>query len=355
MTRPFKVIVIDDARFMVKAITDILQTDQTLQVVATARNGQDGLEKIRQYRPDVVTLDMDMPVMDGIKTIRHIMIESPVPIVVLSSLFKDGAITFEALRLGAVDFMPKPSGAISYDIHHYQQQIIDRIKIATTVNLNNVRRVRLPKWSAQDNLSGRYGYQSLDFLLAIGTTLGGPNTSIRLFAKLSPNLPAAAIVMQEISPKVIPAFVKKFDEHVPWKIEEAQDGLVLQQGSCYICSNEYSITLILNENGEPAMQLGGRIERPLDQLFATAAECFRQNAIGVLLTGVGNDGTQGFQKIRAQSGMTIAQTTDSCVYPNLTQSVIDHNSVDWVVDEQLLAEKIAAVINRGGSDETQGI
>jgi len=116
MEEQFKVLVIDDASFMVKAVTDLLEMDPDIQVVGSARNGLEGLEKIKELRPDVVTLDIDMPIMDGIRAVRHIMIEAPLPIVVLSSLFADGSITFEALRLGVVDFVPKPSGAISQDI-----------------------------------------------------------------------------------------------------------------------------------------------------------------------------------------------------------------------------------------------
>ncbi len=116
MEKKIKVLVVDDALFMRKAVTDILEEDADIQVLDTAKDGKEGLSKIKKLRPDVITLDIDMPVMDGLTAIRHIMIESPVPIVVLSSLFSDGAITFDALRLGVVDFVPKPSGAISEDI-----------------------------------------------------------------------------------------------------------------------------------------------------------------------------------------------------------------------------------------------
>jgi chemotaxis response regulator CheB len=137
-----KVLVVDDAAFMVKAVSELLESDPDIKIVGFARNGQEGLEKIKTLHPDVITLDIDMPVMDGVTAIRHIMIESPVPIVVLSSLFSDGAITFEALRLGVVDFLPKPSGAISRDIHRAKQQLIDRVKLAAVVNMQNVRRVK---------------------------------------------------------------------------------------------------------------------------------------------------------------------------------------------------------------------
>jgi two-component system chemotaxis response regulator CheB len=114
--RKIKVLIVDDASFMRKAILNMLKVDPQIEVVGTASNGQEGLDKIRELKPDVVTLDIDMPIMDGITSIRHIMIKSPVPVVVLSSMFSDGAITFDALRLGVVDFIPKPSGAVSTDI-----------------------------------------------------------------------------------------------------------------------------------------------------------------------------------------------------------------------------------------------
>ncbi|MCI5209776.1 MAG: response regulator, partial [Candidatus Electrothrix sp. ATG2] len=112
MNKKLKVLVVDDATFMTKAISDLLESDSDIEVAGVANNGLEGLEKIKELQPDVITLDIDMPVMDGLQAVRHIMIESPVPIVVLSSLFSDGSITFEALRLGVVDFVAKPSGAI---------------------------------------------------------------------------------------------------------------------------------------------------------------------------------------------------------------------------------------------------
>lgn len=344
MEEKIKVLVVDDAAFMVKAVSEILESDPDMEVVGSAKNGLEGLEKIKELHPDVITLDIDMPIMDGIKAIRHIMIESPVPVVVLSSLFADGSITFEALRLGVVDFVPKPSGSISQDISTAKQKIIDRIKLATSVNMENIRRVRLSKWDVKERLADRYGFKPLDYVLAMGTTLTGPNTFIRLFSNLSPNIPATAIVVQEISPKILSSFVKKFDEHVPWKIEMAQNGAVLEQGTCYICSNENSLSIQTDQRGSACMKVGGGVERPLDLLFSSAADIFKQNTVGVLLTGIGDDGAEGFNKIRERSGITIAQSTDTCVYPNLTQNVIERGIVDIMADENDLVREIEVVV-----------
>ena len=346
MRDKLKVLVVDDASFMIKAVSELLESDPAIEVVGSAKNGLEGLERIKELNPDVVTLDIDMPVMDGISAIRHILIESPVPIVVLSSLFNDGSITFEALRLGVVDFVPKPSGAISADISQSKQKIIDRLRIARSVNLKNIRRVKLTKLNVEESLAERYGYQPLDFLLALGTTLGGPNTIIRLMANLSPNLPAAAVVVQEISPKILSAFVEKFDELVPWKVEAAADNVVLQQGTCYVSSLENALTVQTNANGEACLKVGNGDNRPLDRLFSSAAEVFRQNTLGVILTGIGDDGAGGFTRIQEKSGVTMAQHDDSCVYPNLTQNAIEQRTVDLVVDENNLSREIEAIIRR---------
>uniref|UniRef100_UPI004057B836 response regulator n=1 Tax=Candidatus Electronema sp. TaxID=2698783 RepID=UPI004057B836 len=205
MDKKYKVLVVDDATFMTKAISDLLESDAEIEVIGVARNGLEGLKKIKELHPDVITLDIDMPVMDGLQAIRHIMIEAPVPIVVLSSLFSDGSITFEALRLGVVDFVAKPSGAISSDIHVAKQQIVDRIKLATAVNFQNIRRVRVRKNGASQTLPSASG--SLRSLVVIGTSLTGPNSFIRLMTRLEGGLPAAAVILLEISPKILPAFI----------------------------------------------------------------------------------------------------------------------------------------------------
>ena len=344
MKNPIKVLIVDDAAFMRKAIADVLEQDPQIEIVGTARNGLEGLEAIKSLRPDVITLDIDMPVMDGLTGIRHVMIESPVPIVVLSSLFTDGAITFDALRLGVVDFIPKPSGAVSTDIEKSQRQLIDRIKMASSVNLENIRRVRLQHWDINDHLAARYGYTQLDYLLTLGTTLSGPNTVIRLLSNLPPRLPAAVVVVQEISPKIITAFAKQFDASVPWRIRVAEDDLPIEQGTCYLSSYEKPFRIQSQADGSACLKQTIDEDRPLDLLFRTAADVFHQNTIGVLLTGIGEDGARGFAHIRENEGVTLAQDTQCCVYPNLTQHAIQQGTVDIVLDELKLPTAISSIM-----------
>lgn len=344
MDEPIKVLIVDDALFMRKAISEILQSDMKLDVVGTARDGLDGLEKIKELNPHVVTLDIDMPRMDGLEAIRHIMIESPVPIVVLSSLFSDGAVTFEALRLGVVDFVPKPSGGISEDMDKSRNQIIDRVKIASSVNFENIRRVRMENITGVE-LQNASSDNPLDYLITLGTSLSGPNTVIRLLTRLSPRLPAAMVVVQEIAPQILPAFVKRFNEQVAWNVEVARDGQVLQPGFCYMCSNIHSLSVENDDHGQPCLRVGDAVPQPLNRLFSSAADVFRQNTVGVLLTGIGDDGADGFARIREYNGNTIAQDTQCCVYPNLTQNAIEKGTVKTVVNEKQLPGAILSSIS----------
>lgn len=339
-----KVLIVDDASFMVKAVREILETDDEIEVVGTARNGRDALDKIKELNPDVITLDVDMPVMDGIRAIRHIMIECPVPIVMLSSLFSHGDITFEALRLGVVDFLPKPSGAISRDIHTQGQQIVDRVKIAAAERIANVHRVKLRKIDSEQELE-KYRYRALDHLITVGTTLGGPNTIIRLMSQLNPDMPASVVVIQEIASNILPAFVKQFNEYTPWRVEVAEAGKVLEPGVCYISSYEEPLVVRVNEDEEPSLQSAVGEAKPLDALFTSAADLFEQNTVGVLLTGVGDDGEKGFSHIKSKHGVTIAQNTETCVYPNLTQCAIESGVVDVVVDDDQIWTEIENTIN----------
>jgi two-component system chemotaxis response regulator CheB len=345
MDKPIKALIVDDALFMRKAIAEILETDPSLEIVGTARDGQDGLEKIKSLQPDVITLDIDMPRMDGLEAIRHIMIESPVPVVVLSSLFSDGAVTFEALRLGVVDFVPKPSGAISEDMDKSRRQIIDRVKIASSVNFDNIRRVRIqPTEGAVASGKAVDKKPPPEHLITLGTSLSGPNTVIRLLTRLSPALPAGIVVVQEIAPQILPAFVQKFNEHVAWDIQAAEDGKAIEQGVCYICSNEFALRIENDANGQPCLRLDEPVDKPLNLLFGTAAEIFQQKTIGVMLTGVGDDGAEGFAKIQQKGGVTIAQDMECCVYPNLTQHAIEKGSVTTVAHESRLPIVIESIM-----------
>lgn len=332
---PIRVLVVDDAAVMRTAVAHILESDPHLQVAGTARHGLEAIEKLEELDPDVVTLDIDMPVMGGVSAIKHIMVGSPRPIVVLSSMIREGGFVFEALRLGVVDFIPKPSLAATAGMDVMRRQLVDRVKIASSMELANVRRVRLPqKWETAQRIAHLYRFYPLDYLVAVGTNISGPNTVIRILAHLSPTIPAALVVQQDISPRVLPSFVARFDEWVPWKVTAAQDGALVEQGTCYIGSCDHSLSVVSDANQDIRLQLGPPIDQPLDTLFSSVAAVFRQNAVGVLLSGVGKDGARGFADIKAAGGVTIIKDVRACVYPNLTDNALREGVVDLVLSDR---------------------
>lgn len=325
------------------AVAQILDADPKLRVAGTARHGLEAVEKLGKLDPDVVTLDIDMPVMGGVSAIKHIMVGSPRPIVVLSSMIREGGFVFEALRLGVVDFIPKPSLAATADIDAMRRQLIDRVKIAASMELANVRRVRLPKkWETARRIARLYRFYPLDYLVAVGTNISGPNTVIRILAHLSPTIPAALVVQQDISPKVLPSFVDRFNEWVPWKVTAAEDGMLVEQGTCYIGSCDRSLSVVSDPNQDARLSVAGPIDRPLDALFSSAAAVFRQNTVGVLLSGVGEDGARGFADIKAEGGVTIIKDARACVYPNLTDNALREGVVDKALSDRDIPGAIAA-------------
>ncbi|MCK4705010.1 MAG: chemotaxis protein CheB, partial [Gammaproteobacteria bacterium] len=160
----------------------------------------------------------------------------------------------------------------------------------------------------------------------------------------SSTLPITMVVIQEIAPKILPSFAKQFAEQTSWRVEAGESGKELEQGVCYICSNETPLKIERDDKNKITLLTQAGDEQPLNALFTSASGIFGANTIGVLLTGIGDDGTEGFSTIRSNAGVTIAQSTDTCVYPNLTQCAIEDGNVDFIVDADELAKKIKSVV-----------
>jgi two-component system chemotaxis response regulator CheB len=344
MEEKIKVLIVDDANVMRKAVADILTSDPMIEIVGTAENGLIGLQKAQNLEPDVITLDMDMPVMNGISAIRHIMIKCQIPVVALSSLFADGSVTFEALRLGVVDFVPKPSGAVSRDIESDKEKIIDRVKLAAAVKVSNIHRARLHNRNSGNGDRNLRDTSPLESLIIVGTNLCGPNTIIQMMANLDPDLPTSVIAIQEISPSILPTFAQQFDRHVPWTIKSVQEDTIIETGTCYLGSNETSLSLTTTSEGETQILVGEAVDRPIDLLYSTAAEAFHGSIVGVLLGGIGDDGAEGLGRIQQHGGTSLVKDTHYCVFPNLTENAIRSGVVDQLVSDGELPAAIQSAL-----------
>lgn len=337
-----KVLVVDDSRFMLAAVTHILKSDPEIEVSGTAVDGVDALKKVGELRPDVVLLDIDMPVMDGLTALSYIMTKYPTPVVMLSGLAeKDARIAILSVERGAVDFIPKPSGVISYDIETIRDEIIRKVKIAAEVDVKRISLILPPLPSHLEGLSKEEGKKEI---VVIGASTGGPKAVEIVLAGIPHNFSAAIMVVQHMSP----LFIKSFAERLHWEsaldVTVARGEEVVSPGKVYLASNE-GVTAILKEGDDKILSVDKGISslaasHSIDHAMKSAAWTFGKSALGVLLTGAGDDGAEGMKAIKEAGGATIAEDESTCIVYGMPKAAIEMGVVDEVVPLPRIAEAI---------------
>ncbi|MBN1572386.1 MAG: response regulator [Deltaproteobacteria bacterium] len=344
--KKIRVLIVDDADFMRRALTRILEADPDIEVVGYGKTGREGIDAIRELRPDVVTLDIDMPEMDGITALKHIMIKYPTPVVVVSALTHQGQITFESLRLGVVDFLPKPSGSVSRDMELQKEDLIRKIKIASAVDIEKVRRARIRAFEKK----GKRGAWSKKGILVIGTSLGGPNNLIRFISKLPEDFPLPIVVTQDISPVILESFVEKFDSVSPIRIRKAEDGVWLDASTAYISSLDKAVTFERNRSGDVVLRVNSSEGNSIDKMMVSAAEVMRSGTIGFLFAGAEDDGVKGLMKINDMGGETLMENGNSYIFPESQMGALkgaNAKSVQISEDTVSLIIELIGKIERG--------
>src|SRR5262245_55081282 len=349
MSNRVRVLVVDDSALMRKLIPQILARDNEIEVVGTAMDGAFGLKKIDDLKPDVVTLDLEMPRMDGMETLRQITRRSRVPVIVVSALSTEGATaTFKALALGAFDFVAKPRDAASAHMDEIAQDLIAKIKAAAS---SKVRTGPVPPVLDQPKPSkpGLRPRKEPTKIVAIGISTGGPNALQYLLAKLPGDFPGTIVVVQHMPEGFTEMFARRLDESCAIDVKEAQSGDLLIAGRALVCPGDRHIkvrrmplgnTVVLSD--EP--RLNGH--RPsVDILFRSVAAEFGSRAMGILMTGMGDDGAHGLGLIKDSGGLTIAQSEDSCTVFGMPKAAIEKGNAMRVVPLDMLANTLALQCN----------
>ncbi|WP_096269871.1 protein-glutamate methylesterase/protein-glutamine glutaminase [Paucisalibacillus globulus] len=346
---PIRVIVIDDSAFMRKMISDILETDNRIQVISTARNGVDGLKKIIELSPDVVTLDVEMPIMDGITALEHIMEQHPVPVVMLSSLTKDGTInTMKAITNGAVDFIPKPSGSISLDITTIEHEIINKVIAASKVNLSDSNvSVRSPKIN-------RAKLKHPTTMVFIGASTGGPRALQRLILDLPKDFSCPVLVVQHMPAGFTKSLADRLNNLSDLHIKEATHGEIIKDRTIYIAPGDYHMkirragTVHAIELTQESLRAGHR--PAVDIMLESAANLSQVNKLAVILTGMGSDGSKGIEILKKTDPETtvIAESKESAIINGMPNAAVKTNAVNYIVHIQQMGEMIHALTNRSG-------
>jgi len=340
--KPISVMIVDDSTLLRKIIKEMFSTDDQLQVVGEAEHGLKALELIPELKPDVVTLDVNMPVMDGLTTIKHIMIKCPTPVVMFSTLTGQGSLeTFESLRYGAVDFLQKPSSLLKEDLKSQHELIISRVKNAARAGIDTIRYLR-PAQVAQDKKE--IGMQECQRVFAIGSSYGSYGSLLGLIPELKPQLPAAFLSVLYASAPHVDAFASYLDRHSRIAVRRAVDGDPLQSGTCYLAS-AFEQVQVRNESGKLLIHLhsiknGDRPGQACDTLMTSLSDTLKERASGILLSGIGEDGVAGIGAILKGGGNAIIQDPRTCLCNDTTAMTAKQYGLSAVLPGVTMAEAI---------------
>jgi two-component system chemotaxis response regulator CheB len=343
MKKPVKVLVVDDSALMRKLIPKILEQDPGIEVVGTAMDGNFGLKKIEDLQPQVVTLDLEMPGLNGIDTLKEIMRRWRLPVIVVSSHSTTGAaITLKALALGAFDFVAKPQD-VSARMPEIAEELIKKIRAAA--QSAGVQHQFLPE-EVHDAQPGKLRPVAPTRIVAIGVSTGGPNALQYLFSHLPEDFSGSILVVQHMPDGFTELFAKRLDETCPIRVKEAQAGDLLVAGRALICPGNKHMKVKKLPLGNVALlseEVPVNGHRPsVDVLFRSVAEEFGPQAVAVLMTGMGEDGAFGLGEIRAAGGYTVAQSQATCVVYGMPKVAVERGYVMRIADLQELPSLLQA-------------
>ncbi|MBM7555972.1 chemotaxis-specific protein-glutamate methyltransferase CheB [Halanaerobacter jeridensis] len=350
-----EILVVDDSAFMRKVITELLETNNKFKVVDTARNGVDALKKIEKYTPDVITLDVEMPKMNGLDFLKRLMAKKPIPVVMLSSVTAEGSEeTIKALERGAFDFITKPSGSISLDIDKVKDELLKKVKLAAQSGVQEkinrqVRRKssRTTKRSLSKEVESAQKSSSLKFngsktnLLVIGASTGGPKAIKEVMSSLPGNLQIAILIVQHMPAGFTKSLAKRLNKLSDYRVKEAEEGDKVKVGTALLAPGDYHMLI---KNGKVKLSQGVKVHnvRPaIDKTIGSVVKDYKNSIVGVLLTGMGKDGAKGMKLIKEFGGKTIAQDEKTSVVYGMPKVAYKMGAVDKVSPVYDIPKEIA--------------
>ncbi|MBM7698311.1 protein-glutamate methylesterase/protein-glutamine glutaminase [Kurthia huakuii] len=370
-----KLLIVDDSAFMRKLIGDFFVDVPTIEVIGTARNGQDALEKIKVLKPDVVTLDVEMPKLNGLEALKLIMADCPTPVVMLSSTTKAGAeITVEAMANGAVDFIAKPSGTISLDLHKIKDELVHKVLQAASVSVAKLRKTT-PATSFMLNSnstskkviskpivtptrsirtvsasSNNWNSHANKKLVLVGTSTGGPRALQEVITKIPKSITAPILIVQHMPAGFTKSLAARLDTLSEITVKEAENGDILQAGVAYIAPGGYHMKL-----QKVGMSVGVKLDnmeaprgghRPaVDVLYESASELLDYDKLAVIMTGMGSDGTKGLEILKKTGNVkAISESAHTCVVYGMPKAAFETGLIDDVEDVDDIAHTIMKYI-----------
>lgn len=337
MAEKIRVLIVDDSALVRDALKSILESDNSIEVVDTAKNGMEGVEKSFRLKPDVITMDLKMPMMDGLEAVERIMEENPIPIVVVSSM--DMKVIIQALTIGAMDFVP-----VTGDMNSIAADLINKVKIASRVK--PIRRFKIRAqapvriFKRPDNLN----------VVAIGVSTGGPQALQALLSHIPANFPGAILVVQHMSKGFIDGLVEWLKYTTKPEIKVAEEGDKIKDSAIFIAPDDFH----MKAGDDGRIHLVQNTDKTIthvpsiDVMMRSVAEVYGNNALGLIMTGMGKDGVEGMKAIKKFGGQTIAQDEKSSTIFGMNKIAIECQCVDRIVPLEQIVDEIFTMIAREG-------
>jgi two-component system chemotaxis response regulator CheB len=356
MSRKIRVLVVDDSALMRKLIPETLRRDPSIEVVGTAMDGLIGLKRIEDLHPDVVTLDLEMPRMDGMEMLRQITRKQRIPVIVFGARSEQGADSaLRALSYGAFDVVTKPQEAASGNLEQVASELASRIKAAAKagapkmVAVQDASQHQTPKPLLPPRRASR--------VVGVGVSTGGPAALEYLFSQLPSNFSGCLLVVQHMPEGFTERFARRLNDSSLIEVKEARSGDLLLAGRALICPGNRHLRVRCMDRGDVAMVVDAAPvngHKPsVDVLFQSLAQEFRGNAAAVLMTGMGEDGVAGMGAIRAAGGYTVAQSPETCVVDSMPRAAIDRRFALRVVPLDQLAGALQAICEPGEASASE--
>ncbi len=348
-----KVLVVDDSAFMRKVISEILTSASGIEVIATARNGREAVEKTNTLKPDVITMDIDMPEMDGLAALKIIMKECPTPVLMVSAHTQTGAEdTLKSFEYGAIDFIAKPGGSISLNLKDSKDEIITKVKAAAQVDVKKMKKNSKKQTSSKPLILKPRSKFALRKIVTIGSSTGGPSALEEVITKLPGDLPAPVLVVQHMPPDFTKSLAERLNRISAIEVREAKDGDMIQEGLVLIAPGDYHMELKNVKIGTEQIEMVRLNQRPRELgvrpcaniMIKSVASLHGKTSVSVILTGMGNDGTEGLKAIKSAGGQTIVQDKETSLIYGMPKSAVDAGVADYVVPLGRIAQKIVECI-----------
>lgn len=353
MNEKIRILIVDDSAFMRKSLSIILNSDDEIEIVATARDGVEGVALAKSLHPDLITLDIEMPRMDGLTALKIIMKEAPTAVIMVSSLTTEGAeSTLKALELGAVDFIPKEMSFVSVKIADIKAELIKKVKTITRQSQLH-KRLRKISGLTSKNFKASVGKSLLELpragykAVALGISTGGPLSLQKVIPQISQNIRIPIFIVQHMPPKFTKSLADRLNNMSAIRVKEAEDNDEVRGGTVYIAPGGYHLNLKKIGIGKTAItiteQPDNTLHRPsVDIMINSVVGVYGKQTLAVIMTGMGHDGSKAIKRLKNLGGHCLAQDEESCVVYGMPKAVVDAGNADVVAP----LEKIPLIINK---------